>query len=100
MLVAIEAVLAATLLPAIARNKVEGLALTKLTNIAGVVPLLAIIPSPWRLLGGLLPTYWIGEMLGLSTVEPLPVALALGLAIAVHLGFAALLFRVLARRVG
>ena len=43
-----EAVIAAALLPALARNKVEGLALTKLTNIMAVVPLLALLPSPWR----------------------------------------------------
>lgn len=61
--VAAEAVLASAILPAIARNKVEGLALTKLTNIAAVVPLVAFIPPPWRFLAAPIPTFWVGEVL-------------------------------------
>lgn len=62
-MVAVEAVIAAIALPAFARNKVEGLALTKLTNLLAVAPLLALIPSPWRYIGGLLPSFWLGELL-------------------------------------
>jgi hypothetical protein len=61
--VAAEAILATAVLPAMARNKVEGVALTKLTNLAAFVPLIAFLPSSWRFLAGPVPTYWIGEML-------------------------------------
>lgn len=69
--VAAEAVLASAILPAIARNKVEGLALTKLTNITAVVPLVAFLPWPWRFVAAPIPTFWIGEVLNASS---LPVA--------------------------
>lgn len=97
--VAVEAVLAAVILPAVARNKVEGLALTKLTNIAVIVPLIAIIPSPWRLVAGLIPTYWIGELV-LGTEPALSIWLILPAILITHTAWAALLFRLLARRVG
>ena len=97
--VAVESVLAAVILPAIARNKVEGLALTKLTNIAVIVPLIAIIPSPWRFLAGFVPTYWIGELLA----GPRPALTIWAVAAAMiitHLGWGALFFAMLGRRVG
>ena len=100
ILVALNAVAAAVVLPALARNKVEGLALTKLTNIAGVVPLLAALPSPWRYLGGIVPTYWIGEVLRLSPDYALPFWLALPIALAVTLAVISGLFRLLASRAG
>ena len=100
MLVAGAAVLAAIVLPALARNKVEGLALTKLTNIASVVPLLAIIPSPWRHLGGIIPTYWLGELLELSRAQYLSVPGVLVGAVVSHVLWAARLLVILRRRVG
>jgi fluoroquinolone transport system permease protein len=97
--VAMESVLAAVILPALARNKVEGLALTKLTNIAAVVPLIAIVPSPWRYIAGIVPTYWLGELL--APHEPATpfwlIVLAVGIT---HAGCALLLFALLGRRVG
>jgi fluoroquinolone transport system permease protein len=93
-----EAVIAALVLPAIARNKVEGLALTKLTNLAIIAPLLAIVPTPWRLLGGVVPSYWIGELLGLSGQSPLPMAALAGVAVSVHLAWGCLLYRLFVRR--
>lgn len=99
-LVALNAVAAAVILPAIARNKVEGLALTKLTNLLAIVPLLAAIPSPWRYIGGVLPPYWIGELLPLTTVAPLPASLTIALGLALN-GLAVLaLFRWLGRKAG
>ena len=97
--VAVESVLAAVILPAIARNKVEGLALTKLTNIAAIIPLVAIVPSPWRFLASLVPTYWIGELLA-GSGPALPVWAVAVAMITTHVGWAALLFALLARRVG
>jgi fluoroquinolone transport system permease protein len=96
--VALETVLAAVLLPSLARNKVEGLALTKLMNIATVVPLLALVPSPWRFIAGVVPTYWIGELLRPQADLPL---WAIGLAaLATHVAALVLLLRLFARKVG
>lgn len=87
-----ETVLACVALLALARNKVEGLALTKLTNILAVVPLLAIVPSPWRYVAGVLPTYWIGELIfhlsalpSWSIVAALAVTHAIALAVLLRL---------------
>lgn len=99
VMVAAEAVVSAALLPALARNKVEGLALTKLTNIMAVVPLLALIASPWRFLAGIVPSYWLGEMMfGADSTLPEPMTILVGLAVhAAWLGAALWLF---SRRVG
>jgi fluoroquinolone transport system permease protein len=97
-LVPAEAVIAAIVLPAIARNKVEGLALTKLTNIMSVVPLLAIIPSPWRLIAGIVPSYWVGELLGLSGTQPLPFPIVAAAAVLTHMIWGVVLFRWFIRR--
>jgi hypothetical protein len=100
LLVAAAAVLAAIVLPAVARNKVEGLALTKLTNLATLVPLVAIFPSPWRYVAGVVPTFWVGEMLGLSSTRYLPPPWVLLAAWASHVLAALWLLARLQRRVG
>lgn len=97
LLVGVEAVAAAVILPALARNKVEGLALTKLTNFAAIIPFMALLPAPWRYLGSIVPTYWLGEMLLLPADEALPLTASVPLAILVHALAIALVFR-LARR--
>jgi fluoroquinolone transport system permease protein len=96
--VAAEAVMVAIILLAVARNKVEGIALTKLTNILAFFPLLAILPSPWRFVGGIMPTYWIGELLIGPPSTPLWLIVT-ALAIT-HAGWIALLLMLMARRVG
>jgi fluoroquinolone transport system permease protein len=100
LLVAIEGISAAVVLPALARNKVEGLALTKITNLFAAVPLIALVPSGWRYLAGVLPPFWIGDLLGLSPDARMPLLPAVILAIAVHIIVAFGLFRLLARRAG
>lgn len=70
----------ALFLLAFAANKVEGLALTKLVNILMLAPLIALIPGPARFIGGLLPPYWIGELLAFSSAPLMPaLAFPLGL---------------------
>lgn len=96
-LIGAEAVAAAVILPALARNKVEGLALTKLTNLAALAPFLALLPAPWRYLGGIIPSYWIGELLLVPAGEALPLAASVGLALVCHVAALLLVFR-LARR--
>lgn len=100
VLVAAEAVAAAVVLPALARNKVEGLALTKLTNLMGVVPLVAIIGSPWRYVAGILPPFWIGEALELSGPPYLPMGMVVTLALLSHAAMIAGLFWLFGRKVG
>lgn len=100
VLVAMQAIASALILPALARNKVEGLAITKLTNIASMAPLLAIIPSPLRYLGGFVPTFWVGELLDLSGKPYLPLAAAAVLALASHMAAVVLFHRLADRRAG
>lgn len=84
VLIACEAAVVAMLLPALARNKVEGLALTKVMNLAILFPLAAILPSPWRYLAGIVPSYWIGDLLAVSGVVYLATPVAIGIAVAIH----------------
>jgi len=74
-----HAVLTALFLLALAGNKVEGLALTKLINIALLAPLAVLIAPPWRYIAGLVPAFWIGEM---TQVAPAPLSPLLAAAIA------------------
>jgi hypothetical protein len=100
ILVGANAVAAAVALPAIARNKVEGLAVTKLTNLVSVLPLAALIPSPFRFIAGIVPTYWVVELLGLSSVAVPPLWITVLLALATHCIAIAVLFRLFARKAG
>ena len=101
ILVSMDAIGMALILPALARNKVEGLAVTKAVNILSFAPLLALLPLPWRYLGGILPTFWIGEIIFNAPAFPeagFLIAAALG--IGVHLVVVRLLYRLQARRAG
>lgn len=100
LLVAVEAVIVAFVLLAVASNKVEGLAITKLTNIGSIVPLVAILPWPWRYLAGIVPSYWLGELVTLSSVRYLPLWADAGLAVAVHVLAAMFMYRLITRRIG
>lgn len=88
-----NAVMGALILPAVARNKVEGLALTKLTNLAAIMPLLAALPSPFRLLAGIFPTYWLGEWLKLGGDAALPLWVSAPAGIVVHIAALAIILR-------
>lgn len=100
LLVALNAIAFAVVLPAIARNKVEGLAVTKVTNLLALAPMLAAIPSPLRYVAGVLPTYWIGEVLRLTEVAPPPAWLPGLFGLTTAAIAIALLLRLLERRVG
>jgi fluoroquinolone transport system permease protein len=100
MLVALSAIGFAVVLPAVARNKVEGLAVTKLANLLTVAPLLAAIPSPWRFLASPLPPFWLGELLRLTDVTPAPAWLAAVAGLLVTCLALLLLFGLFARRTG
>ncbi|MEX0957192.1 MAG: hypothetical protein WDZ83_18515 [Rhizobiaceae bacterium] len=100
VLVAMQAVASALVLPALARNKVEGLAITKLTNIVAIAPLLAVFPSPLRYLGGIVPTFWVGELLGLAGTSYLPLPAIIMLALTTHLAAVIFFYRLSERRAG
>jgi hypothetical protein len=99
ILVGTEAVAVAFVLLGLASNKVEGLAIAKLVNIGSFVPVLAGLPFAWRHAFGLVPSFWIGEMLGLNPA-PIPFALALCLAVLTHLLAIWLFFWLAMRRSG
>ncbi|MBV7380443.1 hypothetical protein [Maritimibacter dapengensis] len=97
VIVGLEAIIVTTLLPAFAKNKVEGLALTKLFNIGSIVPLAALIASPVKYLAGIVPTFWIGEALYADSAL-MPQAVALGIGLLVHVLAVGLSFRVMRRK--
>lgn len=99
-LTGLEACAVALALPAIAGNRVEGLALTKLLNLFSIAPLLALLPSPYRLFSGVVPTTWLGIFARTGGEIGIPWALAAALALAVHLAICALVFRLYAKRIG
>ena len=72
LLFALEAPWIALFLAAIAANKVEGLALSKLCGLLFAGPVVvSFVPEPWQYLGIVIPTYWPAKsyMLGVSN-EP------------------------------
>jgi hypothetical protein len=100
IMVPVDSALSAAILPALARNKVEGLALTKLTNIAALVPLVAIAPAPWRFVAGIIPTYWLGELILPASTNSVPTGLVVVATVATHALVAVVIFRRLASRAG
>lgn len=98
IMAAIASVAAAFILPAVARNKVEGLAVTKVTNLLAMAPLLAAIPSPWRYIGGIVPTYWVGEIMGLAGAASTPIGLAIALGLATHIAALAATYWLVSKR--
>ena len=63
---------AALFLVVFAENKITGLALTKVLNAIGLIPVLAyFIQSDWQLLAGVLPAYWPMKVVWLAAAgEP------------------------------
>lgn len=98
--VAMEAAIVAIVLPALARNKVEGLALTKVLNLAALVPLVAALPSGWRFVAAPVPTFWLGELVGLSGRTGLGVPLTALAMLVVHGIVLVLIYRRFAGRKG
>jgi fluoroquinolone transport system permease protein len=59
---ALTAPLVALFLATFARNKVEGMALYKLTGLYMAGPALAwFVPADWGFLGGIFPSYWVAR---------------------------------------
>lgn len=98
-MVGLESTIVAFILLALARNKVEGLALSKLINIGSLIPLFAIITSPWRFMAGLFPTFWIGEFFGMSLNSIAPLSAAT-IGVVVHVIWIAALIVLIRGRIG
>ncbi len=97
VLIALEAVIITFALLAMANNKVEGLALSKVLNIAALIPLMALVPSGLRYLAAWIPSYWIGELL---YGDSLPVATVYLLALFIHIAMLVFLYRAIQKRLG
>lgn len=100
LMVGVEAAIIAALLPTIARNKVEGLALSKVMNLAILAPLAAIVSAPWRYVAGIVPSYWIGELLEMSDAVYLTPPVIIAFAAVIHAAALALSVRRYARSAG
>ncbi len=89
--------IAALFLAAFAGNKVQGFALTKVSGVLLMPPLVAyFVDSQWQLAFGVLPTYWPARTLWAAQAgEP-----GLWLYLVVGLGYQAVLLALLLRRVG
>lgn len=99
-MIGFEAISVALILPTLASNKVEGLAVAKITNIAALMPMLALWPTPWRYLGSIFPTYWIGESYQFTPVQYFSLPVILTIAVAMHVGIVLLLYWLYNRKVG
>lgn len=100
VLVSLASIISALILPAIARNKVEGLALTKLTNIGAIVPLAALFPSPLRYIAGIIPTFWVGEAMQIAPLPFMPAWLAIAIGLVESIAILVLLRHLFNKRVG
>ncbi len=100
LFISLQAVMVTLILPAQAKNKVQGLALIKAINLFAMAPLLAIIASPFRYLSGLFPGFWIGEYLALSSISYIPASIGLFIGFLIHLLIVFLFYRLLLSRTG
>lgn len=98
VLVGIQTATVALVLLALAGNKVEGLALSKLLNMGILFPIIAAFPSAWRLIGGIFPSFWIGEIYTLSPVSFMPMWSVVLAAIATHLVWLSTMLTISIRR--
>jgi fluoroquinolone transport system permease protein len=62
LLAGLEAPLITLFLAAFAANKVQALALAKVAGVTVIVPFAALLDSPLRWLGAVVPHYWIAEL--------------------------------------
>ncbi len=99
-IIGIEAVCVALIIPTFASNKVEGLAIAKLTNIGAIMPGLALIPSPWRYLAAIFPSFWVGESFDFVPLQYLNQTIIIIIAIILHILVFLLLFFLFNRKVG
>lgn len=101
LLLTIEAPCLALFLAAFATNKVEGLALSKISGLLFAGPIVAaFVPVPWQYLGMWIPTFWPAKsyFLGLSQ-EPLASLAAFGVGLVFHLVLLKFMFQTFIKRI-
>ena len=89
----LESVIVSLCLVALAGNKVEGLALSKILNCMALFPLLALIDGPMRFLAAVLPSFWVGEQIFNGQNDYLPL-LGAPIAITIHLITVIFIFKI------
>ncbi|HMB89918.1 MAG TPA: hypothetical protein VKP65_03670, partial [Rhodothermales bacterium] len=93
LLAALEAPIFGLMLVAVAKNKVQGLALMKAMGIFSVAPIAAwFVAEPWQYWLGVVFTYWPAKAFW-QTMDGEPMGLALGVGCLLHLAILALLLR-------
>ncbi|MNE62362.1 hypothetical protein D3C80_1576370 [compost metagenome] len=100
LLLALEAPCFTLFLAAFAANKVEGLALSKISGlfIAGAV-FVFFVPGPWQLLGIWLPSYWTAQVfLDIGTASWVTVYIHFGIGLTYHLVLLYMLIKIFERR--
>jgi len=95
---ATQAAIVTFFLPAIAKNKVQGLAITKAINIFAFAPLLAFIPSPLRFFGAPIPGFWVGELSKIAASESASLVYLVSAALITHLVLLLLVYRYFSSR--
>lgn len=93
----LQALLVASLLPSFAKNRVEGLAYSKLISPFALAAVTALADTNLRLLAAPLPTFHMGELLSRSS---LPDLFTLAAALLVNLVWALVAVRIFRRRIG
>lgn len=101
LMAAISGPYQALFMAAFARNKVEGLALGKLSGVVMLAPLAVVAaPPPWQYLAGVFPPYWVSRAFVDMHGPAGPYWLAVAAGLIVHLAWLIVLARVFVRRRG
>lgn len=57
-------VVVALMLPSLAKNRVEGMAVLKMSGLVMLgLPVALLLPSPFKYLAGVLPSFWITQLI-------------------------------------
>lgn len=93
LLASIEAPIFGLMLVALAKNKVQGIALMKGLGIFSVAPIAAwFVAEPWQYLLGVVFTYWPAKAFW-QMMDGEPMGLSIGVGLVLHLALLALLLR-------
>ncbi|WP_054939812.1 hypothetical protein [Paenibacillus ihuae] len=100
LLLALEAPCFTLFLAAFAANKVEGLALSKISGlfIAGTI-VVYFVPGVWQLLGTWLPSYWIAKVyFDIEAASLIKASIYFGIGVTYHLALLFMLVKVFEKR--
>ncbi|WP_199618959.1 hypothetical protein [Paenibacillus alkalitolerans] len=98
LMVAVQAAITALCIAGFASNKVEGLAMSKLTALPVITPILLLLPEPWQIAAWPVPAYWTAKTLELAMRGDAPVTLSAAAGVVVHAVWGYALFRYFVRK--